>query len=445
MSAVTASVASTVNVHYLDHVMTVAEERPVEATEDIYAANGMKLVAKGYAINRSMRDRLLEHQLVRPLEDCMAVSDGVTGARCAQMAEQLLDTHPALRALDLPPSAPNAVKMMADSTYAGRLQTLLTVYNEHRPGKLAHGVCVSLFALNLAQRASLHDTKDLDVMLLAGLAHDVGELYIDPAYLAPGARLGIKEWRHIAAHPVIAHNLLKDLPGLARPASALILEHHERCDGYGYPLGKRGTQLSLPSQILAAAEILTGILEKGDHLLAHADIAVKLIHGEFSREVVDAVSSARRQHQHVPTQGQQATELLSEALQHSRAMGHRLQQIMATQNAFEAAIQHSSATFKTLWAEAQERFRSILRAWSSTGLDVQPDGAWLHQEPASMQQEVAFVLQEIRWRLRELERELLARTTQHAPGDLSLLERYLAEVRQQASATDTPESEAPLT
>ena len=155
MSAVTASVASTVNVHYLDHVMTVAEERPVEATEDIYAANGMKLVAKGYAINRSMRDRLLEHQLVKPLEDCMAVSDGVTGARCAQMAEQLLDTHPALRALDLPPSAPNAVKMMADSTYAGRLQTLLTVYNEHRPGKLAHGVCVSLFALNLAQRASL--------------------------------------------------------------------------------------------------------------------------------------------------------------------------------------------------------------------------------------------------------------------------------------------------
>lgn len=48
-----------------------------------------------------------------------------------------------------------------------------------------------------------------------------------------------------------------------------------------------------------------------------------------------------------------------------------------------------------------------------------------------MQEEVTFVLQEIKWRLKELEREMLARTTQHAPGDVPLLERYLAEVRQQ--------------
>lgn len=59
-----------------------------------------------------------------------------------------------------------------------------------------------------------------------------------------------------------------------------------------------------------------------------------------------------------------------------------------------------------------------------------------------MQREVAFVLREIRWRMRELERELLARTTQHAPGDVPLLERYLAEVRQQAGRAPKPEIEA---
>lgn len=420
--------------------MTVAEERPVEATEDIYATNGMKLVAKGYAINHSMRDRLLEHKLIKPLEDCMAVSDGVTGSRCAEVAERLLDTYPILRAADMPKWATQAVKMMADSTYAGRLQTLLTVYNEHRPGKLDHGICVSLFALNLAQRASPGDTKGLDVMLLAGLAHDVGELYIDPSHLQKGARLGIKEWRHIAAHPVIAHSLLKDLPGLARTASTLILEHHERCDGYGYPLGKRGAQLGLPSQILAAAEMLTGLLEKGGASLAHADIAVKLIHGEFSREVIDAVSSACRQHQE--PEGESPTSVLSDALQHSQAMSDVLQKILATQSAFDAQIQRSSTAFKALWSQAQERFGSILRAWSSTGLDVQPDSTWLHQEPIGMQREVAFVLREIRWRMRELERELLARTTQHAPGDVPLLERYLAEVRQHAGRAAKPETQA---
>ena len=87
--------------------------------------------------------------------------------------------------------------------------------------------------------------------------------------------------------------------------------------------------------------------------------------------------------------------------------------------------------FKALWSQAQERFGSILRAWSSTGLDVQPDSTWLHQESIGMQREVAFVLREVRWRMRELERELLARTTQHAPADMPLLATYLDEVRQQ--------------
>lgn len=425
--------------------MTVAEERPVEATEDIYAANGMKLVAKGYAINRSMRDRLLEHQLVKPLEDCMAVSDGVTGARCAQMAEQLLDTHPALRALDLPPSAPNAVKMMADSTYAGRLQTLLTVYNEHRPGKLAHGVCVSLFALNLAQRASLHDTKDLDVMLLAGLAHDVGELYIDPAYLAPGARLGIKEWRHIAAHPVIAHNLLKDLPGLARPASALILEHHERCDGYGYPLGKRGTQLSLPSQILG------GRRDPDGHPGERRPPAGPCRHcRQTDPRQVQSGGGGRCQQRPSP----------APARAHTRAAGHRIAErgiATLTRHGPSTPADHGHPERVRGGDPAQQRHLQNAVGGGAGALSQHPARLVQHgagcaarrclAAPGARQHATGgrFCAAGNKRRLRELERELLARTTQHAPGDLSLLERYLAEVRQQASATDTPESEAPLT
>ncbi|PHN95950.1 hypothetical protein CSC81_17635, partial [Tenacibaculum discolor] len=85
---------------------------------------------------------------------------------------------------------------------------------------------------------------------------------------------------------------------------------------------------------------------------------------------------------------------------------------------------------------ALERFESIRRAWSSTGLDVQPDGAWLHNEPPAMQREVAAVLREINWRLRELDRELHARVIRYAAGDLPMLERYLKEVRATAGAPE---------
>lgn len=426
-----APAASAVNIHYLDHVMTVSEERAVEATEDIFAENGMKLVAKGYAINRSMRDRLLEHKLTKPLEDCMAVSDGVTGRRCADMATQMLDTFPVLRTMWDTSGGESPIQLMADSTYSGRLQTLLTVYNEHRPGKLEHAICVSLLALNLAHRLLPHDTRGRDVLLLAGLAHDVGELYIDPTYLQPGVRLGTKEWRHIAAHPVIAHSLLKDLSGLAGPASALIMDHHERLDGFGYPVGKRSGQLLPPAQILAVAEMLTGILERGDGMLQQGEIAVKLIHGEFSRDLIDVVSTSHRDCRHAEPIN--VTPALRDALQLSRAMGERLHGIVATQAAFKTPFERASPPFKALWQEAQARFESIRRAWSSTGLDVQPDGAWLLDESPAMQREVAIVLKEISWRLRELEREVLERTTRHAAGELPLLERYLQDVRQQAA------------
>lgn len=413
--------------------MTVAEERQVEATEDIYSENGMKLVAKGYAINRSMRERLIEHKLIKPLEDCMAVSDGVTGKRCADTAERMLDTYPALRAVCLSDKRASPIKLIADSTFAGRLQTLLTVYTEHQAGKLDHAVCVALLAMSLTQRMMPDEDASLSVMLVAALAHDVGELYIDPRYLEKDAQLGPKEWRHIAAHPVIAHGLLKDLVGLAKPASALILDHHERLDGFGYPQGRRSGEVPESAQILAVAEMLGGMLDKGS-ALQQADVAVKLIHGEFSRPVIDVVSRTFRECREADAAAE--GETLKDALIMSRELSERLDRILSVQTEFKPLFERASSPFKSLWGQALERSESIRRAWSSTGLDVQPDGAWLQNESPAMQREVAAILREINWRLRELDRELHARVIRHAGGDLPMLERYLKEVRTTAGAIE---------
>lgn len=414
--------------------MTVAEERQVEATEDIYSENGMKLVAKGYAINRSMRERLIEHKLIKPLEDCMAVSDGVTGKRCADVAERMLDTYPALRASCVSEKRASPIKLFADSTFAGRLQTLLTVYTEHQAGKLEHAVCVALLAMSLMQRMRPGEQDALSVMLVAALSHDVGELYIDPRYLQKDAELGPKEWRHIVAHPVIAHGLLKDLAGLAKPASALILDHHERLDGFGYPQGRRAGEVSEDAQLLAVAEMLGGMLDRGGGTLQQADVAVKLIHGEFSRPVIDVVSRTFRECREADAGAE--SEALKDALLMSRELGERLERILSVQASFKPMFDRASPPFKTLWAQALERFASIRRAWSSTGLDVQPDGAWLQSESPAMQREVASILREINWRLRELDRELHARVIRHAGGDAPMLERYLKEVRPPTGASE---------
>jgi hypothetical protein len=66
-----------VSPHYLDRVVATAQAHEVQASEDIIAGNGIKLLAKGARIDAGVRDRLLQHKLRRPLEECVLVTPGV--------------------------------------------------------------------------------------------------------------------------------------------------------------------------------------------------------------------------------------------------------------------------------------------------------------------------------------------------------------------------------
>lgn len=433
---------SDVNPHYLDNVMTVADDREVQATEDIYAENGMKLIAKGKQINREMRDRLLHRKLRKPLEDCMEVASGVTGEQCARVAEEVLAQHECLRELCAIPRF-NPVKLLAESSFKGRLQSLLTIYAEHRPQKLHHAVGVTLLGMGLAQRVQPSVLDATQVLITAGLCHDVGELYINPEYLAPRVRLDPQQWRHIAAHPVVAHRLLQDLPGPCRQASLMVLEHHERLDGFGYPHGKRGADLGIGSQILAVSEMLAGLLQTGLAPLVRADVAVKLIPGEFNRAVIDVVSQVS---QLCLKRSPQDTSFNPEdALQKAARLAIHLNVMDQLQHEFADEFGRASAAFRHLIADAIERFERIRRAWSSTGLDAHPPHMlpqleWSHELGPGV--EVAMIMREIVWRLRELERELRIRVQSAAPADLPVLDAFTARLD---ILTNEPQASPPVT
>lgn len=417
-----------VNPHYLDNVMVVADDREVQATEDIFADNGMKLIAKGKPINRDMRDRLVERKLRKPLEDCMEIASGVTGAQCAKAAETLLDKHQSLRVLCSAPRF-NPIRMLNESVFKGRLQTLLTVYAEHRPNKLEHAVSVALLGLGLAHRVQPGSADVAQILLTACLCHDVGELYINPDYLAPGIKLDSQQWRHIAAHPVVAHRLLKDLPGPCRQASVLVLEHHERLDGFGYPHGRRGADIGLGSQLVGLSEMLSGLLAFSHTPFTQADIAVKLIPGEFSRAIIDLVSQVSRQcnEQAAPT----VAVLPQEILLNAAKVARQLSRIEQLNNDLAVRLGKASPAFQALIVLAKDRFDRILRAWSSTGLDAHSPDSLAQQEmlrDGDVGREVSMIQREIVWRLRELERELRIRVQNTAPAELPLLEEFFAQL-----------------
>lgn len=434
---------SEVNPHYLDHVIDVGRTREVEASEDIYSGNGTKLLAKGARIDDRVKDQLLQHKLSKPLEDCMRVAEGVDAQQFLATAERLLDRSTLLRSV-FRSGHDKALQALRQISLSPQMQSLLTVYAEHRPKKLEHTVGVAL--LNAGMTLHLQGTPDmLRTALLAGLCHDIGELYIDPAFLERGSRLPPHEWKHIAAHPVIAFRVLHKMPGLGEQVCAAVVHHHERLDGFGYPRGLRGKAIPLAGQVLAAAELLSGLNEAGPGAPRRADVAMKLIPGEFHQSMIDLVATMGRDCNDLDAALARLPKL-EDTVKRAEHIGDRLNKLTHLVSGLDDALKHASAATKDIAAVSVQRFERIRRAFSSTGLDTGAPRSLLSQlvqmEGEVLHLEVHLILGEIAWRLRELEREVRLRVQTASPQEGPLVERLLAPLLLRADAAAPAEAAA---
>lgn len=415
---------SDVNPHYLDRVVEVAESAGVEATEDIISGSGLKLLAKGARIDGHTRERLLQHKLSKPLESSLRVIDPAGRPSLARVAGALLERHPLLRAL-CGEQASQLLPALGQLPLSTSVTSMLSVFAAQGERKQDHAVGVALLAAALAH--NLHEGRGagLQTLLVGGLLHDAGELYIDPAILKSPVRLDTQQWRHVAAHPIIAARVLREMPGAGAAVSEAVLCHHERLDGFGYPRGLSGSKLPLPGQLLAAAEMLMGIIEMDRGAGEHASVALKLIPGEFDRQVVDRVTRVAAALQGGAAADEACSPMGAEELaQRAGTLGVTLQHLLDLRGDIEASTAKRSAAVRALMAQALERCRCIRLAFSSTGLDMH-DPAALREHVAQMdprvQFEISIVIREIEWRLREIKREARVRAMALPPAEAALV------------------------
>jgi hypothetical protein len=100
---------------------------------------------------------------------------------------------------------------------------------------------------------------DIETVFVAALAHDIGMLHIDPALLSQQVSRTSDEWQHIQQHVAIGFELMKSMEGMPANASQAVYEHHERCDGTGYPHAKVESELGLHGQIIGLADSVIAI------------------------------------------------------------------------------------------------------------------------------------------------------------------------------------------
>ncbi|KAF0111820.1 MAG: Response regulator receiver modulated metal dependent phosphohydrolase [Chloroflexi bacterium] len=123
----------------------------------------------------------------------------------------------------------------------------------------SHSKRMTLFSEQIAQcyGFSIRETRDL---CWAALLHDIGKVGIEDQILHKPGPLTFREWDIMKSHTEIGAQIVKGLNGLERIAP-LILSHHERIDGAGYPHGLRGEEILLGARIIAVVDSYAAMTE----------------------------------------------------------------------------------------------------------------------------------------------------------------------------------------
>lgn len=113
---------------------------------------------------------------------------------------------------------------------------------------------VSQIACNIGMEMGLSETR-LRVLGMAGTLHDLGKIAIPSGLLSKPGNLTSLEFALIKTHPEVAYNILESISLLGNTGE-IILQHHERLDGSGYPRGLQEDEILLEARILGVADVM---------------------------------------------------------------------------------------------------------------------------------------------------------------------------------------------
>jgi len=140
------------------------------------------------------------------------------------------------------------------TTLNGTIQAIGRTTETRDPYTAAHQRRVTQLACAIAKEMNLPQDQ-IDGIRVAGLMHDIGKMSIPAEILAKPSKLSEIEFDLIKAHPQVAYDILKSID-FPWPVAGIILQHHERLDGSGYPKGVKDGDILLEARILGIADVV---------------------------------------------------------------------------------------------------------------------------------------------------------------------------------------------
>jgi putative nucleotidyltransferase with HDIG domain len=135
----------------------------------------------------------------------------------------------------------------------GVLSSLIRSLDRRDSRTARHSAAVAAFARDIALQCGM-SKRDAELAHTAGLLHDIGRFALPDRVMERHGTLTQDDWDAIHQHPELGAEMLRDL-GVYGPVAQIVLAHHERVDGRGYPQRLKGDEIPEIARIVAVAEV----------------------------------------------------------------------------------------------------------------------------------------------------------------------------------------------
>jgi putative nucleotidyltransferase with HDIG domain len=145
-----------------------------------------------------------------------------------------------------------------EELFGSAVENLMTALDLRDVETFGHSLTVAKYSQVLARLLGINKADVLDDIRKGALLHDIGKIAIPDTILKKAGSLTSEEWEKIKLHPSLGYGLIKEIK-LAKAIGNIVLCHHERYDGSGYPFGLKKEKIPLEARIFALADALDAI------------------------------------------------------------------------------------------------------------------------------------------------------------------------------------------
>ena len=178
-------------------------------------------------------------------------------------------------------------------SYEDALEAFATTIDAKDLHMRGHSMRVGRYAAGMASSLGMGEGEIAGIRA-AGQLHDIGKVTVDKAVSSKPSRLRPEEFREIADHTVMGHQIVSSVRFPWPQVPEVVRSHHERSDGSGYPDNLRLDEISLPVRIIAVADTFDAMTSdrpyrKGLKVAQAAEELVRLTPVKFDSNVIQAL------------------------------------------------------------------------------------------------------------------------------------------------------------